>query len=119
MALVLESDGHSRVNRTSSLYPDASNTDLNVRHDFDFGFGADVEKGSTGTSRDSQEVVSQGSEITLNTTRQSHGAIPEKNLGEQYIVSWDGPYDAANPQNWPSWRKWTAVMIVSGISFVT
>lgn len=119
MALVPESDGFPQVNRSSSLYPDASTADLSVRHDFDFGFDADVEKGSTGTSRDSQDVLSQGSETSLKTTGQSHGGILEKSLGERYIVSWDGPYDAANPQNWPSWRKWTAVMIVSAISFVT
>ncbi|KAI4197196.1 MAG: hypothetical protein LQ350_006084 [Teloschistes chrysophthalmus] len=119
MAHVLESVGHPQVNRSSSLYPDASTADLSVRHDFDFNFGADVEQGSTGTSRDSQDVLSQGSETALGTARQSYEGISEKPLGERYIVSWDGPYDAANPQNWPNWRKRTAVMIVSTISFVT
>ncbi|KAL9580008.1 MAG: hypothetical protein Q9212_004751 [Teloschistes hypoglaucus] len=119
MALVPESDRHPQVNRSSSIYPDASTTDLSFRHDFDFGFDTDVERGSTGTSRDSQDVLSQGSETGLKTTGQSHGGILEKSLGERYIVSWDGPYDAANPQNWPSWRKWTAILIVSAISFVT
>ncbi|KAL8725729.1 MAG: hypothetical protein Q9166_007179 [cf. Caloplaca sp. 2 TL-2023] len=96
-------------------------TDLGLQFDFDFNSDLDTEKGLVGTSMSSQEndIPSSGSETALKTPRGSTGGKSEKSLGEQYIVFWDGPYDAANPQNWPNWRKWTAVMIVSGITFVT
>ncbi|KAL8701325.1 MAG: hypothetical protein Q9201_004965 [Fulgogasparrea decipioides] len=121
MAQLLGVDGHHQVIRSSSIYPDSSTPDLGLQFDFDFGFGLDTEKAPTGTSLSSQEheIPSSGNEIALRTSKGSPGSKSDKNLGEQYIVFWNGPYDSANPQNWPDWKKWTAVMIVSGIAFVT
>lgn len=111
-----------RVYRSSSIYPDLSTADLGHHFGFDFGFDLDTEKAVTvRTSMSSQEhdVPSSASEKLLKTPRGSTGGKSEKRQGEQYIVFWDGPYDTANPQNWSSLKKWTAVMIVSGITFVT
>ncbi|KAL8733167.1 MAG: hypothetical protein Q9181_003698 [Wetmoreana brouardii] len=121
MAHLLAVDGHHQVIRSSSIYPDSSTADLGLHFDFDFGFDLDTEKALTGTSMSSQEheIPSSGSETALGTPNGSLGAKSDKSLGEQYIVFWNGPYDSANPQNWPDWKKWTAVMIVSGITFVT
>jgi hypothetical protein len=29
------------------------------------------------------------------------------------IVDWDGPNDPQNPQNWPSWKRMTQVILAS------
>lgn len=50
-------------------------------------------------------------------------SIPQVELGEKHedtnTVDWDGPQDAANPQNWPSRKKWAHVIIVSLFALVT
>ena len=124
MARALEIDDQHDFYRSSSIYPNSSVTDTGLQFDFDFGFDPDPEKnlkGSSSTSSQENDVPSPstGSETVLQTPRRSTGGRSEKSLGEQYIIFWDGPYDPANPQHWPAWRKWTAVMIVSGITFVT
>lgn len=43
----------------------------------------------------------------------------EEDVDEKYIVDWNGPADPENPMNWSNMRKWTAVLIVSSITFVT
>ncbi|KAL8929237.1 MAG: hypothetical protein Q9208_001320 [Pyrenodesmia sp. 3 TL-2023] len=120
-ALGVDDNLHHRVYRSSSIYPDLSTADLGAQFDFDFGFKHDPEKASTvRASMSSQEhdLPSSGSETALKSPGGSlEGKVESQ--GEHYIVFWDGPYDKANPQNWPHWRKWTAVMIVSGITFVT
>lgn len=121
-ALGVDDNLHHQVYRSSSIYPDLSTADLGVQLDFDFGFNHDTEKALTvraSMSSREHDLPSSESETALKTPRGSLGGKSEKNQGEQYIVFWDGPYDKANPQNWPHWRKWTAVMIVSGITFVT
>ncbi len=35
------------------------------------------------------------------------------------VVFWDGPDDAANPYNWPTWRKVVNCVIISALTFVT
>jgi hypothetical protein len=35
------------------------------------------------------------------------------------IVDWDGPDDPENPMNWSTGRKWGAIAVVSGITFLT
>ena len=35
------------------------------------------------------------------------------------IVGWDGPNDPANPLNWSGRAKWSNVMVVSMITFIT
>ena len=126
MASKLGVNDHQQPNRGSSIYPDVSTGDLgdlNLHFDFDFDFDLDLdtEKGLRGTSMSTpaSEIPTSGSETELRTTKGSFSARSEKSQGERYVVFWEGPYDPANPQNWPNWRKWTAVMIVSGICFVT
>jgi hypothetical protein len=40
---------------------------------------------------------------------------------EQNQVWWDEPadQDPANPMNWPAWRKWSNIAILSFITFLT
>jgi MFS family permease len=35
------------------------------------------------------------------------------------VVWWDGEDDPENPMNWKSFRKWSAIAIVSGVTFLT
>ncbi|KAI9651744.1 MAG: hypothetical protein M1831_000494 [Alyxoria varia] len=34
------------------------------------------------------------------------------------VVSWDGDWDPANPQNWSKKRKWAATLIISAFAFI-
>lgn len=34
------------------------------------------------------------------------------------IVWWDGEDDPANPLNWAPLKKWTNIMLLSGITFI-
>lgn len=45
---------------------------------------------------------------------------PEKTAryeGVAHIVDWDGPDDPENPMNWPSYRKWLTIGLISFSSF--
>jgi hypothetical protein len=53
-----------------------------------------------------------------------NGAIQADEAGETKaadpnIVDWDGPDDPANPMNWASRKKTTAIGIVSAITFLS
>lgn len=52
---------------------------------------------------------------------QSHKQIDDNTSDDtlDHIVWWDGDDDPENPMNWPAIRRWTAVSIVSGITFIT
>lgn len=39
--------------------------------------------------------------------------------GMTELVDWDGPYDPKNPMNWSLLRKWSTIILVSYITFVT
>ena len=49
------------------------------------------------------------------------GDPSEKAVSEAdpHLVDWDGPDDAANPQNWPAGKKWLHIIIVSLFALVT
>lgn len=34
------------------------------------------------------------------------------------IVGWDSEDDPANPINWPLWKKWTNIGLISAITFI-
>ncbi|KAL3473870.1 major facilitator superfamily domain-containing protein [Aspergillus californicus] len=44
--------------------------------------------------------------------------FPETDL-DRGIVGWDGQDDPANPQNFPSNRKWTLLALVSSVTFIS
>jgi hypothetical protein len=44
---------------------------------------------------------------------------PEHREVDPNVVDWDGPDDPENPMNWPAGRKWGAIAVVSGITFLT
>lgn len=56
-------------------------------------------------------------------TAEKDGQGSEKPVDEESedpnIVSWDGPNDPSNPMNWSSGRKWGAMAVVSGVTFLT
>jgi len=35
------------------------------------------------------------------------------------VVDWDGPDDPENPLNWPSSRKWSAMLVIAAMCFLT
>ncbi|CAO1622617.1 unnamed protein product [Parajaminaea phylloscopi] len=43
-----------------------------------------------------------------------HDAKPDKNL-----VTWDSPDDPTNPRNWPIAKRWTSMIIVSVVTFLS
>ena len=38
---------------------------------------------------------------------------------DQYLVTWDGPNDVANPKNWTLRRKWLVTVVVSTYTFIS
>ena len=38
---------------------------------------------------------------------------------ESSTVYWDGPDDAENPVNWPAAKRWTQIIIISMLGFIT
>ncbi|KAL9104370.1 MAG: hypothetical protein Q9163_000670 [Psora crenata] len=38
----------------------------------------------------------------------------ENNFSRSRLVTWDGPNDPENPKNWPTGRKWRALIAISG-----
>ncbi|KAH8204083.1 hypothetical protein TruAng_001765 [Truncatella angustata] len=56
----------------------------------------------------------------------SDDMAPEPERGEDgrlsegiTIIDWNGPDDAANPQNWPSGKRWSHIVVVSLLALVT
>lgn len=41
----------------------------------------------------------------------------EEIASDPTVVDWDGPDDPLNPMNWTQRRKWTAIVLVSTITF--
>ncbi|KAJ5771769.1 MFS multidrug transporter [Penicillium odoratum] len=103
------------LNRTySGSYPDDT-----------AAYGAD--------SDSDEEFVAQDPEV-VGTSRQGDlerglgagaGQVLEKSktgrstLANSKLVTWDGPDDPANPKNWPSSKKWAAVVMVSLFTFIS
>jgi hypothetical protein len=73
-------------------------------------FDKDIEKDA---------VSDHASNITsrAGSTIQPHE--PEQSEVDPNIVDWDGPDDPENPMNWAPSRKWGAIAVVSGITFLT
>lgn len=44
---------------------------------------------------------------------------PKEMLEESHIVDFDGPDDLENPLNWPPAKKFTAIAIVSLLTFLS
>lgn len=40
-----------------------------------------------------------------------------KNDGDQFLVTFDKPFDAENPQDWPNRRKWAVTDVLSATGF--
>jgi len=58
-----------------------------------------------------------GKEIPTRTP--SRRSVDSNYEEQQNIVWWDGENDPLDPMNWPSFRKWSAIVVVSGITFLT
>ncbi|TVY64176.1 Efflux pump radE, partial [Lachnellula suecica] len=46
-------------------------------------------------------------------------SVPAEEVDNANIVDWDGPLDPANPMNWPSRVRWTHIMLVSAVNFLS
>jgi hypothetical protein len=61
-----------------------------------------------------------GKEISIRTrSRTSLDSAPEDPGEQQNVVWWDGENDPQNPMNWPSFRSWSLITIVSMVTFLT
>jgi hypothetical protein len=78
-------------------------------------FEKDVEKNAM-SRRDSN--ASSGVEFAA-AKEQSSEKAGEEESDDPNIVSWDGPDDPTNPMNWSTGRKWGAMAVVSGVTFLT
>ncbi|ROV93375.1 hypothetical protein VMCG_08407 [Cytospora schulzeri] len=61
-------------------------------------------------------------EMLSNCADFEKGPSPEKldnKLEDTNIVDWNGPQDAANPQNWTNSKKWVHIIMVSLFALVT
>ena len=49
------------------------------------------------------------------------GLLNDSNLPavEANVVDWSGPEDAANPHNWPMYKRWSHVIMVALLALVT
>lgn len=47
-----------------------------------------------------------------------HGGHHAQEELDPNLVSWDGPDDPENPQNWTNARKWWISMVTAGLTFV-
>ncbi|KAF2725432.1 MFS general substrate transporter [Polychaeton citri CBS 116435] len=60
------------------------------------------------------DLEKQAAQTTLAEQTTNDEPPPDPN-----IVDWDGPGDLANPMNWPEWKKWGNIAILSAITFLT
>jgi len=49
---------------------------------------------------------------------QEASSVQEESSDDANIVSWDGESDRENPLNWPSWRRWVLINLVSVITLM-
>lgn len=47
------------------------------------------------------------------------GTASKAEEGDSNAVAWDGPDDPQNPQNWPQKRKWSNLIALSIMTFLT
>lgn len=58
--------------------------------------------------------------IVADTTADKESSHSNDIIGSMTeLVDWDGPYDPKNPMNWSLFRKWSTIILVSYITFVT
>lgn len=46
-------------------------------------------------------------------------SVPEGDSNDPNVIGWDSPDDPENPVNFPAWRKWTLIGLVSAVTFMT
>jgi hypothetical protein len=78
-------------------------------------FDKDIEK-NVMSRRESS--ASSGAEFT-NEKEQGGDKPADEESDDPNVVSWDGPDDPINPMNWSTGRKWGAMAVVSGVTFLT
>src|ERR1700761_461419 len=97
------------------------------------GIYANPEKEAAGLNEEEKDAFEQGhdADLSINNPRTSVDPDIEKDLEGKISrksttteidpneIWWDGPDDPANPQNWPSSRKWSIVFVLSLITLIT
>jgi hypothetical protein len=72
--------------------------------------------------KDVEKEAGKDSAVTTPSRRSAESTYaiqaPESE-NDSNIVWWDGENDPENPMNWSSFRKWSAIAIVSGVTFLT
>jgi hypothetical protein len=77
-------------------------------------FDKDIEKDAI-SGRGSH--ISSRAESTIEGIDQDQ--LPAQEENDPNLVDWDGPDDPENPMNWTTTRKWAAISVISGITFLT
>jgi hypothetical protein len=58
----------------------------------------------------------------MSTSRSNRNKSPESSPSSEEdpdIVSWSGPDDPSNPQNWSTTMKWTQIVVLAALTFLT
>jgi hypothetical protein len=73
------------------------------------------EEGEYGISA-ARNIIQSKSDLEAGSAEKT---IPIQSIMDPNIVSWDGPDDPTNPQNFSNARKWMATFVVSSFTFIT
>lgn len=75
----------------------------------------DREKSTEFTNINHDTEANRTIEPNPNVPDQKNAGVPQTETTE--IVTWDGPDDPAKPVNWPTWRRWTIISLVTAAVF--
>lgn len=67
----------------------------------------------------SQILREQGSQAPLRLAEPSKQEPEDTDALDPNAVAWDGPNDPQNPMNWPEKRKWSNLIALSIMTFLT
>ena len=71
-------------------------------------------------NKGSLEAEKRNHSVNTNLTTESGAAVsPAEPSANPDLVWWDGDADAANPLNWPAWRKFVQGLLISFLAFLT
>ena len=80
----------------------------------------DLEKGELNNSDfEAATIVPESEHATRDGPPDEKGGEGAQDDGDPNLVSWDGPDDTANPQNWTMRKKWSNVAVLSVLTIIT
>ncbi len=80
----------------------------------------DLEKGELNNSDfEAATIVPESEPVTRDGPAGEKGGEETQEDGDPNLVSWDGPDDPTNPQNWTMRKKWSNVAVLSILTIIT